>query len=339
MENSITNHKSLKELIINLSHKKVQELREICRQYNIKIPNKYIQKKYLINLILDSRKKIKNSNKIVYIKNPEGGSVYAIQGRRESMEDTHVISKMGEARLYGVFDGHGGDEVSKSLPQMLTNNLLPQINSSNYKNEDLIKKLILKVFLEIDNELHRLNLESGSTAVLVLTIFDYLYIINLGDSRGILYYYERAKNGAKKGKLIAQFITRDHKPDDIQEKKLVENNKGTVEYDEEDDSYRVNGYLAMSRAFGDFDLKYKDTKMLNKGPVSIIPDITVFKCDKKKKYYIVLASDGLWDVVSNQRCLGFLDQFGTQTGCKFLVKEAYDKESWDNICVLTANIN
>ena len=166
---------------------------------------------------------------------------------------------------------------------------------------------------------------------------NYLYIINLGDSRGIVYSYEKSKNGSKMGQLNVELITKDHKPDDIIESSYIQNNGGSVDYDSDDESYRVNNQLAMSRAFGDYDLKYNKTSKF-KGPVSINPDIDVIKCNTNNKYYIVLASDGLWDVVSNKRCLGFLDKFGEIKGSKYLVKDAYDNDSWDNICILAANV-
>ena len=106
------------------------------------------------------------------------------------------------------------------------------------------------------------------------------------------------------GQLNVELITKDHKPDDIIEATYIQNNGGSVDYDSDDESYRVNNQLAMSRAFGDYDLKYNKTSIF-KGPVSVNPDIHVIKCNTNNKYYIVLASDGLWDVVSNKRCLGF----------------------------------
>lgn len=334
----LENKKSIKDIVIELNQKGVKELREICKIYGIPINSSYIKKKNLIEIILDSRKKIKNKDKIQYANKIKNGAVYAIQGRRENMEDTYVHSSFGNTILYGVFDGHGGDEVSKSLPKLLSNKLLSSINEKNYKNEEMVKEIIRNIFLEIDNGLSKLNIESGSTAVMCLKINNYLYIINLGDSRGIVYYYEKTKNGSKKGQLNATFVTTDHKPDNKNEIDYITRNGGSVDYDNEDDSYRVNNQLAMSRAFGDFELKY-NTDQKYKGPVSVNPDITLIKCDKNNKYFVILASDGLWDVISNKRCLGFLDKFGEVTGCKYLVKEAYDKESWDNICVLTAQVN
>ena len=132
--------KSIRDIVMELNNKNVKELREICKNYNIKISSKsggYIKKKHLINLILDAtrkKKKIKKDNEIIYQDNPNGGGIYAIQGRRENMEDTYVISKYQNTKLYGVFDGHGGEEVSTSLPKLLSDRLLPKINKHNYND-------------------------------------------------------------------------------------------------------------------------------------------------------------------------------------------------------------
>ena len=51
---------------------------------------------------------------------------------------------------------------------------------------------------------------------------------------------------------------------------------------------RVNGQLAVTRAFGDLDLKTQG--------VSVIPDVKVQEIRNDCKY-LIMASDGLWDVV------------------------------------------
>ena len=62
------------------------------------------------------------------------------------------------------------------------------------------------------------------------------------------------KPNTNKSVLNAEFVTKDHKPDDIEETEYIKKNGGKVVFDDEDDP-RVDGYLAMSRAFGDFDCK------------------------------------------------------------------------------------
>ena len=72
----------------------------------------------------------KPSIKLVYLAKPPHGSVCAEQGPREYMEDTFVVAKYDDMVLYGVFDGHGGDYVSKKLPNLMAERLMKGLPSS-----------------------------------------------------------------------------------------------------------------------------------------------------------------------------------------------------------------
>jgi len=337
-EKKISKKKFIEE-ITKLNTKDLRQRYEkiLKEKKDIEISNKTkITKKQLIILLSDLIYK-KNSNiKIKSKKNPENGLILLQQGKRDNMEDTYTIWFHDDLKLYAVFDGHGGEEVSEFLTNILPKKIYQNIDLFlvNYRDTNIIEQLINKIFISIDNEIKNLNLESGSTCVATLQIKDHLYIINLGDSRGILYYYNVNSKGYKIGKLKVQHITDDHKPDNASEFQYIKQAGGRVEYDKEDESYRVDGYLAMSRAFGDFDLKYSGNLEFN-GPVSVKPDIYHTKLHKNRKYYIILASDGLWDEISNKRCLGYLDKFDTKIGCQYLMRESLEK-SWDNITILTA---
>ena len=52
-----------------------------------------------------------------------------------------------------------------------------------------------------------------------------------------------------------KFATKDHKPDDPEETKRINNSGGFVSLPPQTYIPRVNGQLALSRAFGDFQLK------------------------------------------------------------------------------------
>ena len=59
------------------------------------------------------------------------------------------------------------------------------------------------------------------------------------------------------------------------------------------------GVLATSRAFGDYPLKQRKF-------VTVEPDFTVYDIEQNKPHFIVLASDGLWDVFSNEDVVQFI---------------------------------
>lgn len=69
---------------------------------------------------------------------------------------------------------------------------------------------------------------------------------------------------------------------------------------------RVNGELAMSRALGDF--RYKENPDLDDQSYAVIcyPDITVHERNATKDEVMVLACDGVWDVLSNEETIYYM---------------------------------
>ena len=105
--------------------------------------------------------------------------------------------------------------------------------------------------------------------------------------------------------------------------------------------WRVQGVLATSRALGDYPLK--DRKV-----VVWEPDVLSFKLSTEphlRPEFAVLATDGLWDIFSNEEAVAFtrrhLISFGGSksevVAAKSLAKEAYSKGSTDNVTVLIVN--
>ncbi len=123
---------------------------------------------------------------------------------------------------------------------------------------------------------------SGSTAITVLMRDDRLYACNVGDSRCV------AQIGGK-----AEALSRDHKPGDDAERYRIESAGGFVEFN------RVNGNLALSRALGDFAFKQCDTLPAEEQIVSGCPEVEERTVDENWDF-VVLACDGIWDVLSNQ---------------------------------------
>ena len=329
-----------------LNQKKVGELRNYCEANQISLPKGYVKKSKLIDLILASYRSKKNMGpgakeltkgkpRIVRRKLPAGGMVVSVQGPRPSMEDTYLLVSYDGMDLYAVFDGHGGSEVSDALPKMVTDLLLRPLNREMRKTSRSVKRHILQSVLQIDQQLEKLPeaSEAGSTAIMILRIKNRIYMVNLGDSRAILYSYQAHSNGRRTGPPSQVLVTQDHKPHLPSESDYIIKCGGTVEQEEGDDS-RVDGYLAMSRAFGDFELKYSKKNPF-RGPVSCLPDIYEHQLDPQHKYCVALASDGLWDVVDEAQVMKYLHHFGFEDGCHKLVEKALKLESWDNITVIS----
>ena len=68
---------------------------------------------------------------------------------------------------------------------------------------------------------------------------------------------------------------------------------------------RVNGNLALSRAFGDFAFKNKSELPAESQMISSEPDV-VIKEVGQDLMFVLLACDGIWDVMSNQEVADFV---------------------------------
>ncbi|XP_029122489.1 probable protein phosphatase 2C 11 isoform X5 [Elaeis guineensis] len=202
----------------------------------------------------------------------------AFKGKRASMEDfyeTRIAEVDGQmVAFFGVFDGHGGPRAAEYLRIHLFKNL------SNHP--DFIKdtkSAIVEVFRQTDtayiDEEKGQQKDAGSTASTVLLLGDRLFVANVGDSRVV---------ASRSGSAIPLSI--DHKPDRSDERQRIENAGGFVIWA---GTWRVGGVLAVSRAFGDKLLK-----------PYVVAEPEIQEEDIKGVEFLIIASDGLWNVVSNE---------------------------------------
>lgn len=252
----------------------------------------------------------------------------SIKGRRESNEDRHNIilninelnKNMNNINLLGVYDGHGGSFVStyleNKLPIYYCHPELKPPFSREYHNE-IFKYLQDKILSYPKGH------SSGSTCLLNLIYkFDneiHMNIINLGDSRLSIVY----KNGSCKQ------VTIDHKPDDPQEKIRLEKMGGEI-YKDSEGTVRI-GDLSLSRAFGDGD---------NAPYISQKPSIYYKKITPNTKY-IIMACDGLWDVIANEELFSLIENFKKNNSTNLasdLANYALEKGSTDNISIILIDL-
>ena len=176
------------------------------------------------------------------------------KGPRPTMEDFVINEKFKDIQLVGVFDGHGGDYISKHLPLYMSK-LLSKIHANRYDKLEIIN-LIRSHYVAIDIQfLNNKNIQlmnTGSTSALAMCFDKKIYTIHSGDSRCIVF---------TKDKLIHS--TKDHKPHVPTERKRIESSKhipSKVLFIH--GIPRINGKLAVSRGFGDFEYKIsKDKKV------------------------------------------------------------------------------
>ncbi|CAL2037439.1 unnamed protein product [Caenorhabditis brenneri] len=215
-----------------------------------------------------------------------------MQGWRVDMEDahTHLLSLPDDPKcaFFAVYDGHGGSKVS----QYSGINLHKKIVARKEFSEGNLKGAIERGFLDLDQQM-RIDEEtkddvSGTTAVVVLIKEGDVYCGNAGDSRAVSSVVGEARP-----------LSFDHKPSHENEARRIISAGGWVEFN------RVNGNLALSRALGDFAFKNCDTKPAEEQIVTAYPDVITDKLTPDHEF-IVLACDGIWDVMTNQEVVDFV---------------------------------
>ncbi|OVA01953.1 Protein phosphatase 2C (PP2C)-like domain [Macleaya cordata] len=228
------------------------------------------------------------------------GSV-SVCGRRREMEDavTVVPGLVSDHKydFFAVYDGHGGSGVANVCRDRLHRVLVKEIEeretSDHHKkraqddddDDEMIdwENVMVSSFLKMDEEVNCRGIELdedmksiGSTAVVALVGRNKIIVANCGDSRAVL-----SRGGA------AVPLSRDHRPDRTDEMERVEAAGGRVI---NWNGYRVLGVLATSRSIGDHYLK----------PYVIsVPEVTITRRNESDEF-MILASDGLWDVLSNE---------------------------------------
>ena len=208
------------------------------------------------------------------------------------MEDAHTIllSMPNEqsTAFFAVFDGHGGAKVanyaSENLYQLLSGNSLYRSGQT----EEALKE----VFIEFDemmfNDEKMRDELAGSTAVVLLVRDGKLYCANIGDSRAVSCVAARV-----------DALSVDHKPTCQGEHNRIVAAGGWVQFN------RVNGNLALSRAFGDFVFKRNEKRTALEQIVTAYPDVQTRPLVDELEF-VVLACDGVWDVMSNFEVVDFI---------------------------------
>ncbi|KAL3355644.1 hypothetical protein AABB24_016697 [Solanum stoloniferum] len=209
----------------------------------------------------------------------------------KSCGDQNAVSKNGNTNGGLHFDDIVDDDLVESV-EAENNENFPEIHLQ-------IKRSILRAFRSMDKEL-KLHPSidcfcSGSTAVTLVMQGQNIFVGNVGDSRAVLATRD------KDNSLMAVQLTVDLKPNLPREAARIHKCKGRVfALQDEPEVARVwlpncdSPGLAMARAFGDFCLK-------DFGLISV-PDVYYHHITEKDEF-VLLATDGVWDVLSNKEAV------------------------------------
>ena len=152
---------------------------------------------------------------------------------------------------------------------------------------------------------------SGTTVACTIFRDRLMFVANVGDSAVILGKVDPIK------RIIAEVVTTDHKPYVMKEKERIEGSGGSVKlidgvmrviYEPEFSSQGANDKpwlhygipkLDITRSLGDLWSFRENREYL----ISPIPDVSVHYIDPTKHKFVILATDGLLDVMEPQRCV------------------------------------
>lgn len=265
-------------------------------------------------------------------------SAAEIKGRRAYMEDRYcVIPRIVDSELtaFCVCDGHGGFEAARYVTENLSVTLEDALQSNEpwketcssndsrselFKSKFNFKDVITSTFRKLDEGFLKIakqkNLDDGTTALCVIASRSHITVANTGDSRALLV--------RKNFSFIPLSI--DHKPNSVEERDRITKLGGTVVHW---GVWRVQGVLAVSRAIGDKLLK-----------TFVIPDPDVITHElSEDDAFLVLATDGLWDVMSNMDVTSAIRICPTIDAiAECLVKASFSKGSMDNVTVLVIDL-
>ncbi len=236
----------------------------------------------------------------------------------------YPFKKKEDEALFLVLDGHGeqGDKISEFVMRQLFMSLEKQENLEDNPHEALKDTFVRTNMALMVTPINYMS--SGTTCVAVYVRGKKLFVANCGDSRAVM-----AKNepGGRTCGLHAVDLSRDHKPDDPEEQKRIEDWGGFVRPAPEpglsarvylDAEYTMIG-LAMARSLGDYAVK----------AVGVIPEpeVTEFVLEEADQF-MIMASDGVWEFISSQEAVDIVqDKFEAGANCTQACQELIEQAS------------
>ena len=259
-----------------------------------------------------------------------------MQGWRKRQEDAHIAAisqgDKNDIDIFGVFDGHGGKEIS----QFVSNHFTKELIDNKNLNKDMPKAL-RETFIKMDelmqtpegieeikkharkskeeDDIQSKNEPPNSQMQLISVLIGQknpeseeinlrtgctACVLSVDEKNKKLYFANAGdsrvvmcKNGIAEAKSI------DHKPELQSEKDRIYKAEGWIS------DGRVMGNINLTRGFG--DLEYKKNKKLKpeEQMVTANPDIQIVNYTKDIDF-VIIGCDGIWDCLKNQEACDFV---------------------------------
>ncbi|KAK1271859.1 putative protein phosphatase 2C 60 [Acorus gramineus] len=234
----------------------------------------------------------------------------------------------------GVYDGHGGPEVSRFVCDNLFRHLNKFASENHCISADVIRKAYAateKDFLSIVKRdwLYKPQLAAvGSCCLIGIICNGMLYVANAGDSRLVLGKFDS-------GEVNAVQLSAEHNADieSVREelRSLHPSDPQIVVMKHK--VWRVKGLIQVSRSIGDAYLKrsefnrapllprFRLSEPFNKPILSAEPSILVHKICPEDQF-LIFATDGLWEHLCNQEVVDIVNNRPRNGIAKRLIKAA-----------------
>jgi len=239
-------------------------------------------------------------------------------GRRgaDRMEDRHVLQASGGVTLAAVFDGHNGDAAASFCAEQLGVELLSAWPAA-LPLSDAASAALSTSFVALNRRFlaEQPHDVSGCTALAALLVNSTLLVANAGDCQCKLWRGD--------GVLA---LSREHIASDGAERARIMQAGGAVSATA-DGKLRVGGVIQVTRCIGD--------QPLRKLGLIAEPEMRVVELCAEDKVLLV-ASDGLWDVMPDDRLLHCLRNTAQSPDliAKRLIFDAMERGTDDNVSVI-----
>merc|ERR1712232_35136 len=290
------------------------------------------------------------------------------QSNKDVQEDRYMLdidltSSEGQKLAgFAVLDGHSGSQcvehVVERLPKILQKCVVSKANITDESLSKAVHEACTLVDEEFLKKAREVEILDGSTMILAIVYPQddgaKLLTACIGDSRAVLCKTLPSEDyGGHAQRFTAVQLSEDHKPNRPDEKKRVEARGGIIDFE---GVWRVfmpgaakfagqiiaRWGLAVSRSFGDLLLKepenYDCVGVTPGGLVIAEPEIRILDIQPAQDRFIVLASDGVWDVVNNEDAMAICaTQPNPEAAAQRLLRHTYASNTDDNITAVVLN--
>ncbi|KAG8098856.1 hypothetical protein GUJ93_ZPchr0013g37401 [Zizania palustris] len=263
-------------------------------------------------------------------------SVAVVQGNNVLEDQCRVESAPPIGTYLGVFDGHAGPDAARFACDHLFPNLREAASGPQGVTANTIREAFLATeegFLALVSRMWETqpDIATAGTCCLVGVVHQStLFVASLGDSRAVL-----GKKVGRTGQIAAQQLSSEHNANEefVRQELMAQHPDDPQIVALKHGVWRVKGIIQVSRSLGDAYLKhtrynteqikpkFRLSESFSKPILSADPSI-ISHCLQPSDCFIIFASDGLWEHLSNQQAVEIVHSHQRAGSARRLIKAA-----------------